>query len=372
MNVLYWTDGFWPRLGGVEVQGIHFIKHMQQLGHRFCVVASQDFASWPSSENYHSMQVNRFDFTNIVIHNRYDELKRIEQWLQTTVSSFQPDIVHLHACIGPAAFVFWMLKKKLKHCPILLTMHGMLVENARIDPMLERIFKSADQVCCVSQALLNEVRQYLPLENGMYVHNGLALPALTPTPLSFSPPTVMMLTRLSSEKGIDTCIKAISQLKKIIPDIKLIIVGEGPEKIAVKQLISELSLQDSIELTGMVATEDVPAMINRASIVVTPSRCEAFGLTALQAMQMQRPVIASKVGGLVEVVLDGETGILIEPDNVNELAEAIQKFIAQPEWAAQCGRAGRARAIEKFSIEKLASRYQDLYSTLSQKQKQAC
>jgi glycogen(starch) synthase len=363
MNILYWTDGFWPRLGGIEVQSIHFIRHMQQFGHRFFVVAQQDYPSWPADEVYQNVQIHRADFTSMVLGKNFLGYRKLSNTLENIKNSFKPDLVHLHCCSGPTAFVFWMLKKIID-CPVVLTVHGLLVEDNKVDPIIEWILKGVESICCVSNALLDQLNQYVDANRAICIYNGLAVPTIEPTPLEFDVPTAMMIGRLSPEKGLDTAIHAIVKVKKRIPNVRLLIVGTGPEKLTIEKLITKYELHETVELLGYVSPDEIPRMLNKASMVLTPSRFEAFCLSALQAMQMQRPVIATRIGGLAEVVTHQETGYLIEADAVDELVESIIDLVEHPEHAVQLGLNGRQDATKRFSIERLAAQYHEIYTTL--------
>lgn len=360
MNILYWTDGFWPRLGGIEVQGMHFIRHMLQRGHRFSVLAQQDYPHWLTEESYLNVEIHRADFASMTSGKNFLGIRQLTETLEKIKKTFQPDLIHLHSCSGPTAFMFWMLKKVI-NCPVVLTVHGLIVENDKVDPMIEKIFKSADHICCVSNALLNQMSQYVDTSRAICIHNGLALPSIVPAPLPFDKPTVIMIGRLSPEKGIDAAIHAIHQVKKHIPNIRLLIVGTGPEKSKIENLINHYELHDTVELTGYVAPDEIPHMLNQSVMLLAPSRFEAFCLSALQAMQMQRPVIAARVGGLTEVVAHQRTGYLFTPNAVDELAELIIYLIEHPQHAIELGIMGRQHAIKQFSIDRMADQYQGIY-----------
>ena len=109
---------------------------------------------------------------------------------------------------------------------------------------------------------------------------------------------------------------------------------------------------------------DVPAFLGRTGVFVLPSRSEGLGLVAVEAMAAGRPVVASCTGGLPEVVVDGETGLLVEPEDPVALARAIRMLLADPDRAARMGAAGRQRVRERFSAERMARETAALYEEL--------
>jgi len=129
--------------------------------------------------------------------------------------------------------------------------------------------------------------------------------------------------------------------------------------------IDELGLTDIVDFIGWVAPREVPALLNTATVVLMPSRQESFGLVALEAALMARPVIATRVGGLPEVVVHEQTGLLVEQENSGALAEAIAYLLAHPHTAIHMGQAARLRAQQVFSWERHVTAYDVLYQQLA-------
>jgi glycogen(starch) synthase len=147
----------------------------------------------------------------------------------------------------------------------------------------------------------------------------------------------------------------------------LTIAGDGIERRALEQQAAELDLAGVVDFIGWVAPDKVPELINTATIILMPSRWEGFGLVALQAALMARPVIAGRVGGLPEVVVHEQTGLLVESENSRALAQAMIFLLTQPSQAARMGQAARERAQELFSRERCVNAYDALYRKLGQK-----
>jgi glycogen(starch) synthase len=128
---------------------------------------------------------------------------------------------------------------------------------------------------------------------------------------------------------------------------------------------AELRLAESVDFVGWVAPHKVPALMNTTTVVVMPSRCEGFGLVALEAALMARPIVATRVGGLPEVVAHNETGLLIERDDSKAMAEAIAALLVDRNMATQMGRAGRLRAQKRFCWIRCVDAYVALYQELT-------
>src|SRR5256885_12380726 len=147
---------------------------------------------------------------------------------------------------------------------------------------------------------------------------------------------LLCVGRLEPQKGVDVAIRALRE----IPDAQLVVLGEGPQRGELEQLARELDVH--VYLPGRVP--DVAAWLRRADLLVHPVRWEGFGLALLEAMLASLPVVATAVSSIPEIVVDGETGLLVPPDRPTELADAISSLLADPDRAAALGRAGLARA----------------------------
>ena len=365
MKILFWTDGFLPRIGGIETQGLQFIEGMQKRGHQYIVFAQRDHPNWREEETYNGISIKRFDFNAIIEKRELKTIRAIQTTLEWIMKEFQPDIIHLNACVGGSAFVF-LLFIQMFHVPIVLTAHAPYLHEGKLPLIIEKIASSVAQICCVSNWVFNEMEKLLPTLKAKLktIYNGLPMPETAPAPLPFSPPTLLLFGRLSWEKGFDTAIEAFSLLKKSGSNAQLIVAGGGPERPALERLVDELNLRGSVKFTGVLPQEDVYPTFNQATLVIVPSILESFGLIILESMQMQRPVIASAVQGVPEVISDGQTGLLVPAKDPIALYQTIQTLLAQPEKAIEMGIQGRKRAMQ-FTIDQNVVQYEDLYKTLA-------
>jgi len=188
------------------------------------------------------------------------------------------------------------------------------------------------------------------------VHYGIEA-APEPPPITPGAPFAIV-GRLVEIKGHDTLLAAVAE----VPGLELEIVGDGPLRGEIEASVARLGLGDRVRLLGRVPSAG-PAM-ERASVVVVPSRGEGFGMVALEAMERGRAVIASRVGGLPEIVTEGETGLLVPPDDPAALAAALRELADAPERAAAFGAAGRRRAVEVFAQERCTAHTAELYDAV--------
>lgn len=164
-------------------------------------------------------------------------------------------------------------------------------------------------------------------------------------------PVIGFFGRLIHQKGVDTLLKAFSQISRSHPDATLTIAGDGVLRRQLEQLARDLGIGGQTQFTGWL--EDAYQVMPACDLVVMPSRWEGFGLVALEAMSCARPLIASRVSALPEIVVNGQTGLLIPPDDPAVLARAITEMLLRPDWANSLGRAGYERLVAEFSVEKM-------------------
>jgi glycosyltransferase involved in cell wall biosynthesis len=211
--------------------------------------------------------------------------------------------------------------------------------------------RRASRVIAISDAVrrFTVERVGLPADKVVVVRYGLdELPA----PWGQNPPlglpegarVLLCVCRLSEQKGVDIAVRALPAVRAQHPDAVLVVLGEGSERA---RLTGE-----GVYLPGRVG--DVVAWYSQAEVVVHPVRWEGFGLALLEAMLAGKPVIASDVSSAPEIVLDGETGLLVPPDDPDRLAEAVSSLLADPARAQVLGRAGLARARSEFSVARMA------------------
>jgi len=190
------------------------------------------------------------------------------------------------------------------------------------------------------------------------VHYGIE-PDGEPKPYDEPVPRLLCVGRLIPIKGHIVLLRAFAEARKRLPDLELEIAGRGPLEPALKALAAELGLHDSVRFLGHVSP--IQSAIERAAVVVVPSMGEGFGMVALEAMERARPVIAANIGGLGELVRDGETGVLVPAGEAEPLADAIVRVAGDLALARTMGDAGRRRALSRFLQTACTERTELLY-----------
>jgi glycosyltransferase involved in cell wall biosynthesis len=185
--------------------------------------------------------------------------------------------------------------------------------------------------------------------------------------LGISPhdPVLGIVAHILPHKGYDDLVQALALLLEKLPTVKCLIVGRAPRKRYLQRLLQRaerLSVRDRLIMAGF--QEDVVPFLHTMDVFVLPSRTEGFPMTILEAMAAGRPVVATAVGGIPEIVRDGETGFLTPPGDPGRLAEAFLQLLEAPTLATAMGEAGRKRVESHFTLESEARQITTVYHQL--------
>lgn len=193
------------------------------------------------------------------------------------------------------------------------------------------------------------------------IHYGIE-PGDEPGPPPLDPPHLLCAARLIPIKGHDVLLHAFARAREKVPSLRLDLAGAGAQREPLQALADRLELNGSVRFLG--ATTPIEPEIERSAAVIVPSLGEGFGRVALEAMERGRAVVASRVGGLGDLIVDGETGMLVPPGEPEPLAHAMTRVASEPGLASEMGAAGRRRALEHFSERLCAERTGALYEAV--------
>ena len=332
-------------------------QQLKKMGHEILVLTTGEEFKEYSME---SIRVYAFPFVQSLLHNDLANLKKILMTIEGLIDAFAPDIVNIHGWIEVFSFyqIRILRKKKVPYC---ITVHGLLEQKHYNTDACVNLWKRAGSVNTVSRAILESLHeQNIAHPSLRVIYNGLPASPKPAAPLPH-PPSLAMIGRLTEEKNFDVAFHAMKILVKANPSLKLVLVGGGIQYRDLTRLRKSLGLDEAIKMTDFVRPSHVPNYINQASIVLVPSSYESFCLTALEAAFLSRPVVASNVLGLKEVIEPFQTGLLIEPGNPSALAEAVERLLSNPSQIEKMGKAAQERALEFFTIEKSAQNYLNMY-----------
>jgi glycosyltransferase involved in cell wall biosynthesis len=363
MRVLFWSLSFWPNIGGLEILAAKLVAALRDRGHEFLIVAPKTSPELPDAAQYHGIPIERCYFQNTTKPAGIDHLLDVQQKVATLKRLFAPDLVHVNG-VGPTDF-FHLTTRKAHRAPTLVTLHGEW--QPQTDGIVARTLRESDWVAGCCAAVLEHGRRLAPqmAPRSSVIYNGLETPALASEPLPFDRPRILCLGRLSPEKGTDVALASFVSILARFPDARLIIAGDGVLRSDLERQAAAHGIARAVDFIGWVGPDEVPALINTSTIVLMPSRRDSLPLVALEAALMARPIVATRVGGLPEVVVHEETGLLCESENSQALAHAVLYLLSHPDTATRMGASARARAQTLFGWEHHVSAYDTLYRELT-------
>ncbi len=301
--------------------------------------------------------------------------KNVGRWAKN-----RADVLHVH---GLARSMLFAVAATTSNIHLVITLHNLVPKLSLLERIVARIALSrARKIICVSEAVAQSASQIVPRHRKIVIHNGIVLEShanmleshtnilerhedlseqranmpesrvnateqrtnMLESHVNVSKQRVKMqvhcVSRLSPEKGIDILLEVAHKL----PDVQFIIAGDGPERENL-----EKKSNSNVAFLGFV--KDVPDLLSQADVLCVPSRSEGLGLSALEAMASGVPVVASRVGGLPEVILDGETGLLVPPEDPEALRVALKTLLDDPKLRKAMGEAGKNRARAMFDAK---------------------
>ena len=261
------------------------------------------------------------------------------------------------------------LLKKIYRKHVVLTVHGSDINNIPQKGLLKKLsvytFKNVDQIIAVSNALKNRISDF-----GISTNKIKVIPNavnIIDFPVGFKDTNdfkILFVGRLVPEKGLKYLIEAMKEVIKEIPRATLTIVGDGPLRKELEKLVEELSIQDKIRFEGMKTHSEIPKYMQGADLFVLPSLSEGLPLVLLEAMAVGKPVVTTKVGGILDVVIDGETGVIVPPRDSKALIIAITYLLENDEKRMKMSENARRCIEEKFTWKRISEKTFQLYKPL--------
>jgi len=270
----------------------------------------------------------------------------------------EPELVHVNLK-SPWDGTYGILAALVLRVPFVLVEHSLYPDTGRLRRRFARFAaRRAAAVVGVGERSARVLERLLDLPPGRVrtIHNGVPEAAAEDAPWAPGRPVVGCIGRLDREKAHDTLLRALAEL-----DASAVVVGDGAERERLARLAEELGIAERVRFTGW--SDDPRRLLSSFTVFCLPSRpgTESFPLTVLEAMLAGLPVVATTVGSVGEAVLDGETGLLVPPDDPAALAAALRRLLGDPELAMSMGRRGREVARERFAVDRMVERYEQLY-----------
>ena len=289
------------------------------------------------------------------------------------------DLVHAHWSIPQG--LTGLLVKKLFGIPCLISLHGSDVYGLKT-PLLQglnsRVIRRSNACAANSRATAKVALELAGREDIQIIPMGVDIDFFSRTRntegfqdgFDKKEQTILFAGRLIEWKGVDYLIKAFAQVLEKRSDVRLLILGSGPRKSILEDLSKELNIQQKVEFHDAVCQEELVLYYSRSDVFVLPSivsdsgETEGLGVVLLEAMAGGLPVIGTRVGGIPDIIKDGETGLLAQPRNPGDLAHKIEMLLADKELRQRLGKGGHDFVKQGFSWRHIAAKYLELFELI--------
>ena len=301
--------------------------------------------------------------------------------LRRILKQIEPDILHMHsldALIAPILLRFKPFLVSVWGADI-VGERGLAADSWRVKTLKQIVLRNADAVIALSRFLAEATSRYsgLPPERIMTHYWGVDLKqfghrrAASKNAESDSV-RLGFVKHLLPKYGPEYFLRAVARIRKSHMHVKALVIGDGPLRAELESLASALGVADNVTFLGAVPHDQVPRYLSEIDIFVMPSvyESETFGVAAAEAQAMGIPVVATRVGGISEAVVDGVTGLLVPPRDEAALAQAILRLMEDRELRKAMSIAGPEFVTKNFDWQKNARSVEDLYSVLLEQKRQ--
>ncbi len=371
-----------PRIVGGLSRHVYWLsRSIAELGHQVIVgtLSNNTNETIEKHDNLTIIRVNPYkipspDFISWVHQFNQSILERVIELVD-----FDVDIIHAHDWLVARAGI---MLKHLYRKPLIATIHS--TEYGRRNG-LHNVFErhiheiewfltyEAWKVIVCSNYMREEIQRIFatPLDKIHVIPNGvnpikrvnksIVTEVLEKYNIPLNKRIILFVGRLVYEKGAHILVEAIPLITRIVSDAFFVFVGEGPMKEHLKRRSIELGISDRTVFTGFVSEDELHAFYNAAYIAVFPSLYEPFGIVALEAMSIGKPVVVSNTGGLSETVTHGKNGLKVPPGDPEALADAIVELLLNPEIAKKLGETGYRMVYERYTWNRVAEQTLKVY-----------
>jgi L-malate glycosyltransferase len=370
-RILMVVSQFFPRLGGAEQQALNLAAALQLRSIPVCVL-TRAVAGLPHEETIRRVPVYRA--IKAYPGSRWFSLTYFLSTLWFFIRRRHTyDIIHCHILQGlhtPAALLAKALLGKRVIIKVaatgpgsdFFTLRSLRFAKLGIGAIIARRLNNADRIIALCNLGVREAREAgIAPDLIECIPNGVDTAYFTP----HTAPVYMRITtvgRLDHMKGVGVLIEAFARLREQQGQAELYIIGDGPDRGSLQRLAGELGLGACVVFTG--ESTRVVDYLRQTSVFALPSLSEGLSNVVLEAMACGLPVVATRAGGTPEIITDGVNGILVAPEDPEELAHALLSVLSDRVLAIRLGDSARRTAVERFSLASVARRYADLYHTL--------
>jgi glycosyltransferase involved in cell wall biosynthesis len=351
--------------GGTERQMSELIRRLDRRRFQVHAVCFRRTGAWLRRVETAAYELVDFPLRSFKSPTAAVAMTRYVKWLRAR------RIAIVHSC-DIYANIFALPGAALAGVPVRIGSRRELIPPDRTRARLTAqryAYRTAHRVVANSLAAAQQlVREGVPDERVVIIPNGIDVAAFAErfaVPEPVGPvrrnPVIAMVANLRPEKGHDVLLRAARHVLQRVPEARLRLVGDGPMRGKLVDLASSLGIAHAVEFLGH--RDDVAALLLDSDVYAFPSRTEAFPNGLIEGMAAGLPVVASAVGGMLELVEHGQNGLLVPPDDEQALAVAILRLLSDPDTAVRLGRAARATIEERYSFDRMIAAFEQLYTS---------
>jgi glycosyltransferase involved in cell wall biosynthesis len=387
MKILYFTQLFYPAIfGGGEYIFYHWAKELIKKGHEVFVI-TQRLPKTPKNEVLDGINIFRvgsepklsgtlpigiFSNASFLLGSFFMGMK--------IAKKYQIDVIHSNTYI-PVFSAQWCAKRL--HKPHIATVHDVYFTSSddfwktwakqehmswlskflgpRIEKMIAR--KKITQFHTVSEKSKSDLLNLEVTRKISVIPNGINIDEYKQENITLKN-QVIFVGRLIFYKNIGVIIDAINKVKKNIPDVKLVIIGDGPQKSELISKVNSQNLQSNVIFMGNVSDQEKIKQIHESKILLNPSLIEGFGIVVLEGFACGKPVLVSDSKPLSDLITESKDGFVLPSNDSDKWADKITELLSNPKLAEQMGQEGKQKVISQYSISQLTDNLIDLYHSV--------
>jgi N-acetyl-alpha-D-glucosaminyl L-malate synthase BshA len=367
----------YPTYGGSGIVGSELGRELAERGHNVHFISSvlpMRVNELGKRIHFHEVEMMTYPLFE---HQPYD--LALATKMATVARAEKLDLLHVHYAIphSISAILARESIKEKRYVPVITTLHGTDITLVGADrsylPITRYGLQQSDGVTAVSKFLKQATIETFDFDEVEVIPNFICpkhYGRLTDSPLraELAPNGEKILVHVSNFRPVKRpadCVEILAKVKKDYPKVRLVMVGDGPERSAVSYRAEQLGVRDDTIFVGKQA--NIAEYLGFSDVFLLPSELESFGLAALEALACELPVIATRIGGIPEVVTDNETGYLSDIGDTEKMSADTLKLLNDEEMRRAFGERGREQAVERYGTEKIIPQYIAFYEKIMQR-----
>jgi glycosyltransferase involved in cell wall biosynthesis len=347
---------------------MEFLQKVRERGHELSVLVGKKGENIDVSPPVDGIDIHfaaSVDIGSRIASTPYPILRNVSPY----VKMVNPDVVHVNSHLFLSSYQA-IEAAVSQGIPSVVTVHGFSVRRGLATNTLQAVylrtvgrslFEKVSAVICLTESDANRVTSIVGNKNKVYVIPNAVNTGLFRPDSVKDPNLVAWVGRLVPEKGLVYLLKAMQKIVKEHDETKLVLVGAGPMKTELYELVKRLDLEGSIAFVGSVNRVEVAKILARSSIFAFPSLKEGLPISVLEAMACGTPIVGSAIPGIRDVITDGQDGILVPPESQEQLANAILTLLNDSKLRKRIGQKARQTVTEKYNWDIVLGKIEKLY-----------